>query len=398
MSNIHGTDNPKIRRAAEVREVRRRLRAAPVVAILGGRRVGKTTLARDVARASRGRVHFFDLEDPRDVARMREPMRELEPLRGLVVLDEVQCLPDVFPVLRVLADRSRRPARFLVLGSAAPHLLRQSSESLAGRLSHHLLGGLALDEVGARKLDRLWLRGGYPESFTAADDRASFEWRHEFVRTFLDRDLAQFGLQLPAPTVRRFWAMLAHYHGQTWNSSEFARAFGVADHTVRRWLDFLTATFVVRQLPAWSENLGKRQVKAPKVYVADTGMLHALLGLADEDALLSHPKVGASWEAFALRAVTRRLGAHDDECWFWATQQGAELDLLVVRGGRRYGFEMKRTVAPEITKSMRIAMDDLRLERLAVIHAGERTFELGDRIRAVALKRVLLDLPPLRPA
>ncbi len=367
-----------------------------IVAILGARQVGKTTLARQVLARRRGASALLDLEDPADLARLAEPVLGLGGLRGLVVVDEVQRRPELFPALRVLADRPRSRTRFLLLGSASPALLRQASESLAGRIAYHDLDGLSLDEVGPARLARLWLRGGFPRSFLARTDAASAEWRRDFVRTFLERDVPQLGVSIPASLLRRFWTMLAHAHGGIWNASELGRAFGVADTTVRRYLDTLTGTFVVRQLQPWHENVAKRQVKSPKVYLADSGLLHALLGLETARDVERHPKLGASWEGFALAAVARRLGARPEECFFWATHAGAELDLLVVRGRRRLGFEVKRTDAPRVTKSMRTALADLGLERLDVVHGGEHTFPLDRRIRALALGRVLEDLAPLR--
>ncbi|HET6202714.1 MAG TPA: ATP-binding protein [Planctomycetota bacterium] len=371
------------------------LRRHPIVEILGARQVGKTTLARQLAARRKGVCTFLDLEDPADLGRLGEPRFALVALRGLVVLDEIQRRPDLFPVLRVLADRPRLPARFLLLGSASPDLLRRSTETLAGRISFHELRGFSLDEVGVGSLRRLWLRGAFPRSFLARSDPASAEWRREFVKTFLERDLPQLGVPVPSATMRRFWSMLAHYHGQTWNASEFGRSFGVADTTVRRYLDLLTSTFVIRQLPAWSANVAKRQVKAPKVYLADSGLLHTLLGIEDARTLEAHPKVGASWEGFALEAVVKRLEARAEECFFWRTHAGAELDLFVVRGSRRLGFEMKYTDAPAVTPSMRSALEDLKLDRLDVLHAGAETYPLAPRIRAVAASRVLQDIEPL---
>lgn len=385
----------RIDRPWQQRRVRQLLRTSPVVAILGARQVGKTTLARDLIRSWRGSAVTFDLENPADVARLADPVLALGFRRGLIVLDEVQRRPDLFPVLRVLADRPRRPARFLELGSATPDLLRQSSESLAGRIAFHELGGFTLDETGAGRLGRLWLRGGFPRAFLARSDRESFEWRLDFVQTFLERDLPQLGVSIPSVTLRRFWAMLAHYHGQVWNASEFARSFGVSDMTVRRYLELLAGTFVIRILPPWHENLAKRQVKSPKIYLADSGLLHALLDLPTHEDLERHPKVGASWEGFAITAIVNRLRARWDECFFWATHAGAELDLLVVRGRTRLGFEIKRTVSPAVTPSVRTALSDLRLTRIDVIHAGEHTFPLAPRIGAIALPRLLDDLAPL---
>ncbi len=372
-----------------------RLRRFPVVALLGARQVGKTTLAHEIARRFRGKSTFFDLERAADLSLLVDPELALGGLRGLVVLDEVQRRPELFPTLRVLADRRPLPARFLVLGSASPALLHQASESLAGRISFHELPGVSLAEVGAPRLNRLWLRGGFPRAFTARTEAASFEWRQEFVRTFLERDLPQLGSLVPAPTLGRFWAMLAHAHGNVWNGSEFGRAIGVAHTTVRRYLDLLSAAFVVHQLPPWSENLAKRQVKSPKAYIADSGLLHSLLDIRSESELVRHPKVGASWEGFGIQAVIDRLGARREECHFWGTYSGAELDLMVVRGALRVGFEFKRTVAPTVTPSMRIAFESLRLKRLDVVHAGHRTGPLGKGIRAVALERLLEDLEPL---
>jgi hypothetical protein len=367
----------------------------PVVAILGARQVGKTTLARELQQASSGPATRFDLEDPDDLARLAEPKLALEGLAGLVVIDEVQRRPDLFPVLRVLVDRPGNRTRFLVLGSASPDLLRQTSETLAGRIAHHLLDGLATDETGMGSRDDLWLRGGFPRSFLAPTLEQSNEWRREFVKTFLERDLPQLGIRIPGPTLARFWRMLAHYHAQVWNGAELGRAFAVSDTTVRRYLDVLTGALVVRPLPAWHENLSKRQVKSPKVYIADTGLLHTLLDIDDLARLEGHPKVGASWEGFALREVVIRLGARAEECFFWATHAGAELDLLVVRGGRRWGFEFKRTTSPSTTRSMHAALASLALERLDVVHAGQHTFPLADGIRALALVRLGADLEAL---
>ena len=388
-----------LKRPGEIEKVEDYLSRYPVVAIVGARQVGKTTLARAVAkRWRRGKVTVFDLEESSDRARLEDPMLALEGLKGLVVLDEIQRLPEVFPTLRVLADRPRRLTQFLVLGSASPDLLKQSSESLAGRIIYHELKGFSLEEVGIRRLKQLWLRGGFPRSFLARSNELSFEWRQTFIRTFLERDLPQLGVQIPSETLRRFWTMVAHYHGQIWNASEFARSFGVADTTIRRYLDVMISTYVMRQLLPFSESIGKRQIKSPKVYSADSGLLHALLNLHDMVDLEGHPKVGASWEGFAVDSVIRQLGARAEECFFWGTHSGAELDLLFVRGRRRLGFEFKRTVAPKVTRSMREAIKDLGLQRLDVVHAGESTFPLADRIRAVSLTQITRELAPKKRA
>jgi len=387
---------PLVARRRHVARVTALLRQFPVVAVLGARQVGKTTLARQVVARSRGPTTTFDLESAADLARLADPLLALRRERGLVVLDEVQRLPDLFRTLRVLVDAPGPPRRFLLLGSAAPDLLRQSSETLAGRIAYHELEGLQLDEVGAARRERLWLRGGFPRAYLARTEAESVRWREEFIRTFLERDLPVLGLRIPAPALRRFWTMIAHYHAQIWNASELGRAFGVAHTTVQRYLDVLTETYMVRQLPPWHENLSKRQVRAPKVYLRDSGLLHVLLGPRDARALESHPKVGASWEGFALHAVIERLGARPGEIYFWATHGGAELDLLVVRGSVRLGFEFKRTAAPRVTPSMQVAFRDLRLRRLVVIHGGTEAFDLARGIRAVPLGRVVRDLTPLR--
>ena len=395
---FHGILATMIQRIRHLRTLQGLLRDAPVVAILGARQIGKTTLARQLVSGRRGAVTDLDLEDPGDLARLADPMLTLRPQRGLVVIDEVQRRPELFAALRVLVDEPAGRRRFLVLGSAAPELLRQTSESLAGRVTFHELGGLSLDEVGGDAWLRLWRRGGFPRSFLARSEAVSLRWRRDLVSTYLERDLPSLGVRFPAPTLRRFWMMLAHYHGQLWNSSDIARSFGVSHPTVQRYLDVLTSTFMVRQLPAWHENLGKRQVKAPKIYIRDSGLLHALLGLGTQPEIDSHPKAGASWEGFALEAVASRVGALPEECFFWRTHTGAELDLLVVRGSQRLGFEFKRTTAPTVTSSMRAALVDLKLKHLIVVHAGEHSFPMAPSIQAVALSRILTDLKPLNPA
>ena len=385
----------RVARTEHVSRVRWLLAHNPVVAILGPRQIGKSTLARQVA-TGRKHVTFFDLERPADLRRLDDPERALGPLEGLVVLDEVQRRPEIFPVLRVLADRPRG-ARFLVLGSAAPHLLAQASETLAGRIAFHSLGGFDLAEVRPRNLDRLWLRGGFPRSYVAPSVAASVQWRHDFIQTFLERDLPMLGVRTAEPTMRRFWSMLAHVHGSTLNWSELGRSMGVSDMTVRSYLDSLASTFVVRQLQPWFENISKRQVKSPKVFVSDSGLLHALLDIETREQLDGHPKVGASWEGFAITEVIRQLGARPQQCFFWATHGGAEIDLVIVAGARRLGFEMKLTTAPSASVSARTALADLGLERVDVVHAGTETYELAGQIRALSLTRLLDDLTPLAP-
>jgi hypothetical protein len=385
-----------IERTREVQTVRKLLQRHPVVGVIGARQVGKTTLARALSASGKGPSFYYDLENSEDMARLADPMLVLKELKGLVIIDEIQQQPDLYRVLRVLVDRPRSSSRFLLLGSASPELIRRSSETLAGRIFYHELGGFFLDEVGVENTLQLWLRGGFPRSFLVRSHSESDEWRRGFIRTFLERDLPQLGINIRSTTMHRFWTMLSHYHGQVWNGSEFGRSFGVADTTVRNYLDLLTSALVVRQLQPWHENISKRQVKAPKVYLADSGLLHTLLNLRTLKDLEGHPKVGASWEGFAMEQVVRRLGARRDECYFWATHGGAELDLLVVRGQRRWGFEFKRTSSPKVTPSVRSALSDLHLRSLDIIHAGETTFPLDKRIRAVALTRLFEDIGPLK--
>jgi predicted AAA+ superfamily ATPase len=384
-----------IERRSEIEALGQLLRRHPVVGIVGPRQVGKTTLASNLVRTIDKPAAVFDLENSEDLARLADPMLALKDLKGLVVIDEVQRVPELFPVLRVLVDRPRSTSRFLILCSASPNLLRQGSESLAGRIYYHQLNGFMLDEIGPAKDKQLWLRGGFPRSYLARSHAQSDEWRRGFIRSFLERDLPQLGVNIRATTLRRFWNMVAHYHGRIWNASEFARSLGVADTTIRNYLDLFTSALVISQLQPWYENVSKRQVKAPKVYVADSGLLHSLLNLRTLGDLEGHPKLGASWEGFVLQQVIRRLGARADECFFWATHAGAKLDLFVIRGGDRLGFEIIRTTSPQVTPSMRHAIADLKLRQLDVIYAGEETFSMGEKLRAVAFGRVLDDLQPL---
>lgn len=370
-----------IKRPQLLDTIRRSLRRSRVVALVGPRQCGKTTLAREfVAPAS---ANYFDLEDPVSLARLAEPMMALAGLRGVVVIDEVQRRPELFPVLRVLADRRPLPARFLILGSASPELLRQSSESLAGRLETIPLSGFSLAEVGAAALNRHWLRGTFPRAFLARSNAESVSWRRQFIHTFLERDLPQLGIGVPAATLLRFWTMLAHYHGNVWNAAEPARSLGVSEPTVRRYLDLLTSLFMVRQLQPWHENLKKRQVKAPKIYLRDSGLLHQLLGIGTDRDLLAHPKCGASWEGYAIEETLKVV--QPDEAYFWATHQGAELDLLLIKDGRRLGVEIKRMDAPVLTPSMRIALDDLKLEQLVVLYPGKTPYALEERVTVMPL-------------
>jgi hypothetical protein len=370
-----------IPRPALLKDVRNRLRHNPIVTILGPRQCGKTTLARWIADDTGAR--FFDLEDPADRRALQEPMTLLAPLRGLIVIDEAQLRPDLFPVLRVLADRRPRPACFLLTGSASPDLVRGASESLAGRVEFVDIGGFDLGDVGGRALRTLWVRGGFPRSYLAPSEIESRRWRDSFVQTFLERDLRPLGVDVPPVMLSRLWQMLAHYHGQVWNASEIGRSLGEAHTTVKRHLDILTGALVVRQLQPWFQNIGKRLVKSPKVYLRDSGLLHSLLAIPDLRGLQGHPKLGASWEGFAIEEILRATG--ERQAWFWATQGISELDLLVRVRGRLIGFEMKYGDSPGMTKSLHTAMHDLRLDRAFIVYPGTKTYPVSENVEVVPL-------------
>ena len=371
------------------------MRQYAVTALYGPRQCGKTTLARSLVKGDS--PNYFDLEDPVSARRLAEPMTALRPLRGLVVIDEVQRQPDLFPVLRVLADRRPRPARFLILGSASPELLRQGSESLAGRIALVEMTGFQLPEISDGHERRLWWRGGFPGAFLARSDSAARSWQENFIRTFLERDIREFGSQIPAATLRRLWTMIAHYHGNIGNASELGRSLGDSHTTIKRHLDLLSGALMVRQLPPWHENLAKRQVKTPKLYVRDSGLLHALLDVPSFRALEGNPKLGASWEGFVIEEILRRTG--DRQAYFWSTQSGAELDLLLFHGGQRIGVEVKYADAPGLTKSMRIAREDLSLNQLYVVYPGREAYPLERGVEVLPLTEILAKLRPLaRPA
>ena len=371
-----------------MRQIETALRRSPVTALLGPRQCGKTTLAR--LFGDRLSATYFDLESERDVRRLANPELVLGELRGLVVLDEIQRLPALFNVLRVLADRPDADARFLILGSASPDLVRGVSESLAGRVEFVELAGFDLSETGVERWRRLWLRGGSPRSYLAESDADSMAWRDGFLRTFLERDIPQLGIATPAAAMRRFWTMLAHWHGQTWNATELGRAMSATDKTMRRYLDLLTGTFMVRQLQPWFQNVAKRQVKAPKVYVRDLGILHTLLDIPNEAALLSHPKVGASWEGFVIEQVLRAL--QPANAWFWAAHGGGEVDLLVTIEGRRIGFEVKFNEAPTVTRAMHNVVDTLQLKHLFVVCPTPHAYPVAERVSVLPVTQVV-DLP-----
>ncbi len=371
-----------IQRTSILSDLNNALARSRVVVLVGPRQSGKTTLARELIEEDS--VNYFDLEDPASLARLDEPMTALRPLKGLVVIDEIQRRPDLFPVLRVLADRRGTPARFLILGSASGNLMRQTSESLAGRMERIVIGGFSLAELGSEVEQQLWLRGGLPLSFLAESDVNSIAWRKNFIQTLLERDFPQWGVRVAATALQRFWSMVAHYHGQIWNSAEPARALGVSESTTRRYLDLLTDAFMIRQLRPFHVNLKKRQVKSPKIYVRDSGLLHQLLGIDSMKNLFSHPKVGASWEGFVIEQVLM-MEPHD-EVFFWATHQGAEIDLILSQGDALYGVECKRADTPRLTPSIRIALDDLKLKHVFIIYPGIQRFPLARQVEAVPLK------------
>ena len=355
----------------------------PVTAILGPRQCGKTTLARLIKAE-----HYFDLENPRDAAKLSNPQLALEELKGTIVIDEIQRCPDLFPLLRYLTD-TLKDQKYLILGSASGEMMKQSGESLAGRIAFHYLGGFRLDEIGAKNMKQLWLNGGFPLSFLAPTTEASFRWRENYITTFLERDIPQLGINIPAATIRRFWIMLSHYQGQVMNYAELSRSFGISDMTVRRYIDILSGTFMVRMLQPWFLNIGKRLVKSPKTYIRDSGIFHALLSVKNQDQLLSHNKLGASWEGYALEMAARAIGKRDEELFFWATHGGAELDLFWQDSGKNWGAEFKYSDVPRATKSMHAAIHDLDLAHLWVIYAGKEKYRLTEKITVLPLSEVV---------
>jgi uncharacterized protein len=374
----------EIKRPEFLKETEASIRNNPITALMGPRQCGKTTLARLIAQSTESTI--FDLEDPADYDLLSEtPKIILQQQKSLVVLDEIQRIQELFPLLRVLADEPHSNRKFLILGSAAPDLIQKSSETLAGRIGFVNLTGFNMQEAGEANMDKLWLRGGFPRSFLGTDESQSFNWRENFIQTFLERDISNFGFNIPPVTLRRLWLMLAHYHGQIWNGAEFARAMGVSEPSVKRYLDILTGTYMIRQLQPWHENIKKRQVKAPKVYVRDSGILHTLLGLK-ENGIYSHVKSGASWEGFIVEQLIFRLKARD--LYYWRTHTGTELDLLVVKGGKKLGFEIKFSDTPKITRSMLSAQEDLNLDNLFLIYKGQREVKLGEKIYAIPASRI----------
>lgn len=371
-----------IHRSEYLNRLKTAVSRSPVTALLGPRQCGKTTLARQFAELQES--IFFDLESLPDRRRLQNPEWVLGSLAGLVILDEIQDMPELFQVLRVLVDRPQTRARFLILGSASPQIVKSASETLAGRLEFIELQGFDLSETAKSSWESLWLRGGFPRSFLADSEDDSLAWREGFIRTFLERDIPQLGINIPAVTMRRFWTMLAHYHGQTWNAAEIGRSLGLSDKTVRSYLDILTGTFMIRQLQPWFENLGKRHVRSPKVYLRDSGLLHSLLDIPSKHSLLGHPKAGASWEGFALEQGLQIL--RPNAAYFWRVHSGAELDLFFQHKGRRYGMEFKFSEAPAITPSMRIALTQLSLDHLWIVYPGDESYPLTPQITVQPIK------------
>lgn len=374
-----------IHRASYLQAISEALENNPICALLGPRQCGKTTLAR--AFSSRVQdLAYFDLEDVVDRSILQNPMLALSKLHGFVIIDEIQRQAELFEVLRVLADRPGNRTKFLILGSAALQLVKSASETLAGRVGFVDLSGFDLQELGPETSITLWSRGGFPRSFLSKSDSASFKWRNDFIRTFLERDIPQLGIKVPTETLRRFWTMLAHYHGAVWNAAEFARSLATSQGTARRYLDILAGAYMVRQLQPWHANIKKRQVKSPKVYLRDSGLVHALLAIQNHDQLISHPKLGASWEGFVIEQIIDI--SHSRDIYFWKTQAGAELDLLMFSKGKAVGYEVKYADAPKTTKSMRIAISDLGLHHLYVVYPGQKTYRLDDRISCLSIDKL----------
>lgn len=366
-------------------EIRQSIAANPVTAILGPRQCGKTTIARKLGEEKPST--FFDLEDPDDFELLKNSAKQvLSQQTGLIVIDEIQRLPELFPFLRVLADQQVSDRKFLVLGSASPDLIRNSSESLAGRIGFVDLTGFRLDEVGIENLSSLWLRGGFPRSYLATNDQQSYQWRQDFIRTFLERDIALLGFNIPPQTMRRFWMMLAHYHGQIWKASEFARSLGVSEPTVKRYLDILSGAYMVRQVQPWYENLQKRQVKAPKIFIRDSGLLHALLSLQGSE-IQTNMKLGASWEGFVVEQILNQIKTRD--FYYWRTHAGLELDLLVMTNGKRIGFEIKFSETPKVTRSMHQIIEDLKLDQFFIVYQGKHRLVMEDRIQLLPVNDIV---------
>jgi len=368
-----------INRSIDHAKIIKLIDAFPVTAILGPRQCGKTTLARNIHHD-----HYFDLENPIDLARLDHPQLALEDLTGLIVIDEIQRLPDLFPLLRYLVDH-HPGQKYLILGSASRDLIRQSSETLAGRIAYFYLGGFRLQDVGAEQFKDLWVKGGFPDAFTPVDEEQSRVWRQHFITNFLERDIPQLGIHISARTLRRFWTMLSHYHSQVINYSEFGRSFGISDVTVRKYMDILEGTFMLRILQPWHVNLGKRLVKRPKIYIKDSGIFHTLTNIDNYKQLVSHPKLGASFEGFALECLCRQIDKNDNDLYFYSVHSGSELDLFWQAKGKNWGAEFKYTDAPRLTQSMKTVQEDLELSHLWVVYPGKMTYRITETITALSL-------------
>lgn len=369
-----------INRPKYISRIAKAFKTHPIVAILGPRQCGKTTLAQTFIETKKleGKTHLFDLEDPNDLAVLSDPKTVLEPLNGIIIIDEIQKIPDLFPILRVLVDQPGSHRKFLILGSASRDLIQQSSETLAGRIAYIELTPFSLDEVDHS--NNLWLRGGFPKSYLPKSIEDSIYWRQNYISTFLERDIPNLGIRIPPLALRRFWTMLAHYHAQSFNASEIGKSLGASDNTVRHYLDILTGSFMVRQLLPWYANIKKRQVKTPKIYFRDSGILHSLMGITDQRSLMYHPRLGASWEGFALEQIIRLYQAEPEDCFFWGIHNQAELDLLIIKQGKKLGFEFKYGDSPALTNSMKTAIEILELDSLHVIYPGKKDYILGENI------------------
>lgn len=382
-SNFHGIIFVmQIIRQIELTFIKQRFKNMPIIGILGPRQCGKTTLAKQYCdHISNKNIHFFDLENPNDFSALSNPMAALEDLTGTVIIDEIQRMPEIFPILRVLADQKKN-IKFLILGSASPNLIKNSSESLAGRISYLQIEGFSTNHIQPSQLEKLWVYGGFPRSFLAKSVKESFLWRQDFITTFLERDIPNLGINIPAQMLRRFWMMIAHYHGQTFNASEIGKSLGISDHTAKKYLDILTQTFLIRQLTPWINNTKKRLVKTPKIFFRDSGLLHAILQIKDKQSILRHPKLGASWEGFALEQFILKNRLKDEEVFFWSIHSSAEIDLIYLENGQMNGVEVKYTDSPKITKSILVAIDQLALNSVTILYPGKKTFKLNSKITA----------------
>lgn len=377
-----------MKRNEYLEKIKDEFKVNPIVALLGPRQCGKTTLSEQYTKTLKEEFHKFDLEDPEDLAALENPKVLFNELKGTIILDEIQRKPDLFPFLRTLVDKEKRKRKILILGSASKELIQQSSESLAGRISYLELTPFSLNEISKKDRSKLWQQGGFPLSFLAQSEKESYRWRKSYISTFLERDIPNLGIKIPARTMRRFWQMIAHYQGQVVNYSELGRSFGASDKTIRNYLDILTETFMIRQLSPWYENIKKRQVKRPKIYFRDSGIFHSMHSIENKRALLSHPKLGASWEGFALEQVIQHFDLESEEAYFWSVHEQGELDLFFQKNGKRVGVEFKYTSSPELTPSMKYSIENLRLDQLFCIHSGEKKFALAENVVATSLGKV----------